>query len=295
MVTIDFINEVKEYPKEGTTGPIRRTRTDIGGQVGRAALSCARLGAKTTLAGMVGQGVYADLLRAQLGQELLDAHLIMDVAEAGSQHSFITLSGDTGERTILWTPQPRATSACLDVCAALIPHATCVLLDTTDLALATTMAKQCREYGVPSVIDTGSYKPEADELLAFTDHIIAPEKFFQARAAAYGISYRDAILDVMGRFSPTLIVSTEGERGGVYLERDNQEIRRYSPTPVKVVDSCGAGDVFHGGFAYALAQGWPISQALDFSTWLAAQKCTQFGNAGLPTAAEIPARFTASE
>ena len=86
-------------------------------------------------------------------------------------------------------------------------------------------------------------------------------------------------------------MATEGERGGIYWEGEAHEACRYDAAPVQVVDSCGAGDVFHGGFAYGVARGWSLLKIIDFSAWLAAEKCKRVGNVGLPTVAQIPARF----
>jgi len=46
------------------------------------------------------------------------------------------------------------------------------------------------------------------------------------------------------------------------------------------VDTTGAGDVFHGAFAYALLAGWGITRALDFSNAMAALNCTALGARG---------------
>ncbi len=291
MVTIDFINEMDRYPEEGSTNRIRQASICIGGTAGRAALACGYLGAKTVFAGMIGEGIYADLLKAQLAYEPVDARLIEADNEPSSQRSFVLLSGKGGERTILWTPQPRATAACFGLCRELIPLARCVLLDATDLTLALTAADACRTHGVPVVFDTGSYKPEVDAILRLTDYIIGPEKYFAARAAARGQSYCYALGEAFGIFTPKLLMATEGERGGIYWEGEAHEACRYDAVPVQVVDSCGAGDVFHGGFAYGVARGWPLLKIIDFSAWLAAEKCKRVGNAGLPTVAQIPARF----
>jgi sulfofructose kinase len=49
---------------------------------------------------------------------------------------------------------------------------------------------------------------------------------------------------------------------------------------VNCVDTTGAGDVFHGAFCYAVLQGWPIHEALDFSNAMAALNCTALGARG---------------
>ncbi len=291
MATIDFINEVDRFPEEGSTSRVRQASTCIGGTAGRAALACGYLGAKTVFAGMIGRGVYADLLRTQLASEPLESRLVVSESDPTSQHSFVLLSGEAGERTILWTPQPRVSSACLAVCKELIPKARCVLMDATDLDLALTAAHWCRVYRVPLIFDTGSYKPDADVILPLVDYIIGPVKYFRTRAATRGQSYSDALVDTFRKFGPRLIMATEGESGGTYIDANSPGLRRYDAVPVKAVDSCGAGDVFHGGFAYGIAQGWPLKKTIDFSAWLAAEKCTAVGNAALPTAPRIPAHF----
>jgi sugar/nucleoside kinase (ribokinase family) len=45
------------------------------------------------------------------------------------------------------------------------------------------------------------------------------------------------------------------------------------------VDTLGAGDIFHGAFALAIAEGMELRQALRFASAAAALKCTRFGGA----------------
>lgn len=52
---------------------------------------------------------------------------------------------------------------------------------------------------------------------------------------------------------------------------------------VNVVDTTGAGDVFHGALAVALAEKMPTKEAIRFASAVAAMKCTQpGGRAGIP-------------
>ena len=49
---------------------------------------------------------------------------------------------------------------------------------------------------------------------------------------------------------------------------------------VDCVDTTGAGDVFHGAFCYAVLQGMPMLEALEFSNAMAALNCTALGARG---------------
>ena len=77
-----------------------------------------------------------------------------------------------------------------------------------------------------------------------------------------------------------------GEHGSSALEGD-----RFHHEPafkVHAIDTTGAGDVFRGGFIYALVNGQPIGQALRTANAAAAVSCTRLGALnGVPTLAEV--------
>jgi ribokinase len=57
---------------------------------------------------------------------------------------------------------------------------------------------------------------------------------------------------------------------------------------VEVVDTTGAGDVFHGGYIYGLLQKWDIKDVIRFATAFASLKCRKAGGReGIPTLKEV--------
>ena len=63
---------------------------------------------------------------------------------------------------------------------------------------------------------------------------------------------------------------------------------------VQVIDTLGAGDVFHGAFTLAVAEGASTDQAMRFANIAAALKCTRFGGRrGTPSRAEVDAQLRA--
>ena len=66
-----------------------------------------------------------------------------------------------------------------------------------------------------------------------------------------------------------------GKKGGVILE--NGEITYYPIYDTPVVDSNGAGDVFHGAYAAALVKGYSYLKSCHYSSAVSGLKCTGVG------------------
>jgi len=75
---------------------------------------------------------------------------------------------------------------------------------------------------------------------------------------------------------------------------DDGEVLHLPAFPVEAVDTLGAGDVWHGAFALALAEGQGERAAIRFASATAALKCTRFGGrSGTPRREEVE-RFLAA-
>jgi sugar/nucleoside kinase (ribokinase family) len=79
---------------------------------------------------------------------------------------------------------------------------------------------------------------------------------------------------------------TLGERGS--LAWDGERLLETPALPVAVVDTTGAGDVFHGALASCLVQGMALPEALEFAAAAAALACTApGGRRGIAGAAAV--------
>jgi ribokinase len=79
---------------------------------------------------------------------------------------------------------------------------------------------------------------------------------------------------------PRRVITTEGRKGGQYVEGDRQGRWEAAPLPGPLVDVYGAGDSFAAGLAFALGTGKPIDQALAVAARLAAHQMTNPGLRG---------------
>ncbi len=80
----------------------------------------------------------------------------------------------------------------------------------------------------------------------------------------------EALKTVAKSFAITL-----GKEGALLFDGDNT--LQVPATPVKAVDTNGAGDMFAGAFLYGLTHGYSYEQAGHLATKSAAQLVTQFG------------------
>jgi len=77
---------------------------------------------------------------------------------------------------------------------------------------------------------------------------------------------------------------TQGQRGGLFTTgKEPEGLERWEAAPVTAVDSCGAGDTFHGAYAWALAKGLSPAECFGIVAWSAGLKVSQLGNQGIPT------------
>ena len=87
-----------------------------------------------------------------------------------------------------------------------------------------------------------------------------------------------ALQQMQRRYGCLLTAATLGQEG--VLAWDSKQFQHVSAYRVPVVDTTGAGDIFHAGFIYGLLQGWPLARQLDFACAAAALNCMAVGARG---------------
>ncbi|MEV4127417.1 PfkB family carbohydrate kinase [Nocardia sp. NPDC049707] len=281
MATMDYLYLLDSHVKEDSENEVRKHYVGVGGPAGRGSITAARLGGHVRVYAMCGTGLHADVLKQNMVAESLDCHFFE--VDQDSQHSCCLLAADTGTRTTIWIGQPSADERLLTVLDDAFRGAAAALLDCTDHILTKTAIESCQRQGIPIVIDTGSYKPYSEDFLNGVDYIVSPAKFFRRRHP--DLSLEDAMARTFADFGPKALVATQAEAGGLYM--DQTGLRSYDAAEVATVDSCGAGDTFHGAFAFAIAAGADLPLTLDIAAWAAASKCAVLGNDGIPHAADL--------
>ena len=283
MATVDYLYVLDEYPAADTVTPALEHRTVVGGLGGRGAVAARRLGGPVRLLASCGTGVHAGVLQAGLAAEGVDCTWVE--YDAPSQHSAVLLARRDATRTIVWLPQPMADARMLERLPAFLDGADVALLDVTDEALASAALDECLRQGVTTVVDTGSGRPWTASLLGRGDHVIAPEKYARGQT---GLPAEQAAVALWAGSCRAVFGVTQGPAGGVFtIGGEPGLLERWDAVPVAAVDSCGAGDTFHGAYAWAVAQGLPPAACFDTAAWSAALKVTRLGNDGIPTLEQL--------
>jgi len=285
MATVDYLYVLDDHPKPDSVGRALEHRTVVGGAAGRGAVTARRLGGAVKLLAACGTDVHAQVLQSRLEAEGVDCTWV--TFDQPSQHSAVIVARAEATRTIIWLPQPMADERMTRHLPEFLDGVDVALLDSTDEVLADAALDQCTRRGVATVLDTGSGRPWTASLMSRADHVIAPEKY---ALKLTGHPAEQAVVDLWGGSCRVVFGVTQGPKGGVFATGKEPGSRgRWDAAPVAAVDSNGAGDTFHGAYAWALARGLPVPECFDIAAWSAALKAARLGNEGIPTLDQLEA------
>lgn len=150
-------------------------------------------------------------------------------------------------------------------------------------------AKKCRAAGILTSLDGGGLRSNTDELLAFIDVAIVAERLCEQMR----LSPRE-MLEYLKARGCRIGGVTAGERGLLWYDETGaiHLMTALAVPPQQILDTSGAGDVFHGAYlhSYLARPEKTWDEHFRFARAAAAHKIQHLGNeAGLPTLAEIEA------
>ncbi len=256
------------------------------GMASSAAYAVVRLGGKASLWGAVGHDDIGERIIRDLDATGIHVEGMLRVEGARSAVSTI-LVDDDGERLIVPFYDPKLHHTVKEFTIEDIAAFDAVLVDVRWPALALQVLKTARAMGKPAVLD-GDVAPDGiiEQLAPEATHIVFSEPAAQRLTGISDVSEMTYLLKQ--RFDHAFICVTAGAAGSSWFDEQDNGVA-YCPTiTVKAVDTLAAGDIFHGAFALALAEGMAPADAIRFSSIAAAIKCESFGGrSGAPTRAEV--------
>ncbi len=289
VAVLDNIFAIERFPAEPTKTFARDFAQTGGGPAANGAVTVARLGGRASLWARVGDDAVGAAIVEDLMRERVDASRLRRVPGHRSGVSSVVIDA-TGERNITAFAD-RTLDPSPDWLPDAIPADVAMLLcDVRWPAGSERAMEKARARGLPVVLDADLTADDAvPRLIGGASHAIfsapALARLAGTDDAAAGLAHAQAL-------TGGIVGVTRGREGFVWLE--SGALRSAPAFAVDVVDTLAAGDVFHGAFALALAEGRDIAEAGRFAAAAAALKCTRFGGRlAIPTRAELE-RFMGS-
>lgn len=276
---LDFLGIVPHLPDQDEQVWMSDSTQQGGGMVSTALVTLSRLGVSTAFVGKVGNDTAGRVVKEEFDLNGVDSACLIMEPGASTPVSMILVDESTGQRTIMAGGSAVDLSPS-EVPAEMVASARILHLDNTNRQAALAAARLARESGVPVVLDADTVSPpdNLDELLRTTDFLIASRMFAEALT---GLTDPAEAVKSLAGYGSSVAVVTLGEEGSYTLAG-----ARTFHTPaftVDVVDTTGAGDVFHGAFIFGLLREWSLEKTAEFASAVAGLSCTRLGGrAGIP-------------
>ena len=295
MATLDVLLRLEDMPTWDRGTRLSDFRFDGGGPVGTAIVAAAKLGALTGFVGTAGDDAAAELKLRSFLSVGVDLSRMVQREAPEDQIIVVYVQESSGERVFSGVSRP--TDAKLlpeELDRAYITSADYLHLDGWHAQAALHAAGWMREAGKTVVLDgsktSGPVRGSRRELVEHVDVLISGSGFAQG---VTGLDDRWAALEAVLELGPRIAVQTEGETGSYTVSRDPQfgVDRFHMPAfSCDVLDTTGAGDVFHGAFIVGMIHDWSLRDIVRFATAVSAIKCTRLGGrAGIPDLDEVMA------
>jgi len=282
----DLVFRVEHFPVPGQKIQARDFVIVGGGCAANAAVAIARLGGRARYAGPLGgppdDEPLSDRLLADLAREGVTADGIVRIGGVSAPVSAIFIDG-SGEKMIATRRNPKLAGARVADPDGLVADIAVLLADNRYPDFVLPLCQAMRRRGQPVVIDADRVTSIDDPLLATATHVIFSAECLLGTA---GMTELEPALRKAAARTGAFVAVTNGPDDILWIEALG--LRRMPVFAVEAVDTLAAGDVFHGAFALALAEGHDEPAAMRFAAAAAALKCTRFGGiAGAPNRADV--------
>ena len=226
-----------------------------------------RLGCRARAAGTHGADLLGQLARSALRDAGIDTELLRAVGTSACE--VVTVAPDGTLRTRY--PGDPGEPVPLDL-PAMLDGASALLIDATAPDAQLEAAEHAKHKKLPVILDINEVRDGTSELISVADVFLGSER--AASELAPRGELHDALEEIMA-LGPRAVVITLGDQGAI--GRHGDQVVRVPAFPSEVLDSFGAGSVFHGAFAAALLSEVPFARCMELASAAAALSLRELG------------------
>lgn len=266
LTTIDIQYFVESFP--GSNRKVKTAAPDIlvGGPATNASLAFAHLNNGAFLASAAGKNSFSELIIKDLTSTKIEHFDLVGLQNINPVIASVITSKVNGDRNI-FTHHPNLILPDItpeELFKQVDPQI--VLLDGFYSEFSLECARIAKNKGIPVVLDCGSWKPQYNELLGFTDVAICSEDFYPE-----GCINSFQVLEFLQTKNIEKIAISRGGKSILFIDGINRgevEIDK-----IQVSDTLGAGDFLHGAFCYYFLQLNDFESALIQAAKIASFSC----------------------
>ncbi len=269
-ITVDIQYLVDRFPAPNAKSFATELAMSTGGPATNAAVTFAHLGGQAHLLTAIGSHPFTPFMTDELRRYGITATDLVSGAPHTAPISSIITTAPRGDRSVV-TWASRKIAAAPAILAGIAPRDfDIVLVDGFYMEVCQAVAAQAKKAAVPVVLDAGSWKDGMASLLSSVDIAICSESF-----SPPGVTGHVPVLCYLRDRGIQHAAITRGERSILYSSRDGEG--EIPVGAVNVVDTLGAGDIFHGAFCYDYAKSASFVSALESAAGVATRSCQSLG------------------
>jgi sugar/nucleoside kinase (ribokinase family) len=271
----DIVLRLKDFPaRDGKTDTLRR-EVRLGGQVATAIVAASVWGLSCRYVGAAGSDHNGELHQRDLRKRGIESHLLR-VRGAESRLSYILVEDSSGSRAVLCHRHPQVKLVRRYLKKEWFQRTRLVHVDGENPEASRLAAGWAREAGVPVMCDLDQFREELRFLLPQVDYPVLSLGILEPLGGSN--DPLTALPAIRAKYGSHTVCATMGEQGA--LAWDGERFLYAPAFKVPVVDTTGAGDLFHAGFAYGLLHTWDLQHVLQFSCAAAGLNCKAHGARG---------------
>jgi len=268
LCTFDRLYLLEKYPGPNEKHVALESHECGGGPVANAIYALGLLGDKAAICSSIGDDYEGGKVITEFRNVGISVEYLKIVEGKKTPSASIWIDARNGDRTVVLDNSGSPKLNADDIPTEAVQNSRFILLDGRNAELCLKTAEIAHEAGNTIVYDLGSMRDNIDDILKSADIVIASKDF--ADAFDSSSNYKQ----IMGQFldyGAECAVITLGADGWVWLDEKGGGTGK--TFKVKVKDTTGAGDVFHGAFIHGLIRGWNVDNSCRFAGAAAALSC----------------------
>ncbi len=279
IATVDIINTVAQYPAEDDEVRAINQSMLRGGNASNTLVVLSQLGHRCSWAGTIADDTHANIIQMDLSSYHVDMRHAVRIERSVSPLSCITLSNNSGKRSIIhYRDLPELSFEDflrIDLSAYDWLHFEGRNVEQTLLMLqAVRQSKQA----IPVSIEIEKHRGDIQRLYPFANCLFYSRVFVEQS----GFDDAPTFLTAMHKQYPDIeLYCAWGDQGAYAIDRQANIFYTPAKSDIHVVDTNGAGDVFNAAIIDAKLKNYTLEDALTHACELAGNKCSQYGFSGL--------------